>query len=108
MEYLTLTVRRGKQLHKIKAAPGSNLRKVLQKAGLSPYTKLTKKLNCGGRGICATCGVWIHKPQIDPSHWHDRLARNFGYARLSCQITIQQDMLIELDCEKRIWGSRRK
>lgn len=108
MEDLTLSVRQGKQLHKLKAKPGSNLRKVLLQAGLSPYTKFTQQLNCGGRGICATCGVWIHQPRIEPIHWHDRLARNFGYARLSCQITIQEDMLVELDSEKRIWGSQRK
>lgn len=92
----------------IETESGSNLREVLLKAGLSPYARITQKLNCGGRGICATCGVWIHKPSVEAQHWHDRLAKKFGYARLSCQITIEHDMLIELDNEKRIWGSPKK
>lgn len=108
MKYLTITVLKDKQRYRLQTAPGSNLRKVLLQAGLSPYTKLTRKLNCGGRGICATCGVWIHQPYVEPIHWHDRLAKNYGYARLSCQITVQKDMLVALDTKKRIWGSRKK
>ena len=108
MNNLTLTVIKDDLHHKLRVRPGSNLRLTLLKDGLSPYTRYTQKLNCGGRGICATCGVWVHQPEIEPVHWHDRLARNYGYARLSCQIIILEDTIVELDSDKIIWGSRRK
>ncbi len=108
MENRIITVIRGQEQHLVYAGTGSNLRAVLLEAGFSPYTNLTKTLNCGGRGICATCGVWIHGTDPEPQHWHDRLAKKYGYARLSCQIQVESDMTIALDTEKKIWGSRRK
>jgi ferredoxin len=85
---------------------GANLRQVLLDAHLSPYTLLTRRANCGGRGICATCGVWIDAGEPAPEHWHDKLAAQFGYPRLSCQIMIQNDMTVRLVEDKWIWGSR--
>lgn len=86
-------------------ATGCNLREVLLDKGLSPYTALTQRWNCGGRGICATCGVWIRRGIPEPEHWHDNLADQFGYPRLSCQIVVDQDMSILLP-QKKIWGKR--
>ncbi|WP_348610022.1 2Fe-2S iron-sulfur cluster-binding protein [Halobaculum rarum] len=72
---------------------------------LSPYATATERINCGGRGLCATCGVRvIDGPEA--SHWHDRLAERFGYARLSCQIVVSEPMTVELLTEKRVWGGR--
>jgi len=93
--------------HQLKVTRGSNLREVLLEASLSPYTSYTQRLNCGGNGICATCGVWIEAPAIRPRHWHDRAAKQFGYPRLSCQISVEEDMIIRL-VKKRIWGGRKK
>jgi ferredoxin len=84
---------------------GRVLRDVLMEAGLSPYSRLTERANCGGRGICATCGVRIAEG-IEPEHWHDKLAERFGYPRLSCQIEVEQDVRVEL-VEKVVWGNRR-
>ena len=84
---------------------GRVLRDVLLEAGLSPYSRLTERANCGGRGICATCGVRVSG--VEPDHWHDRLAERFGYPRLSCQIKVVQDLRVEL-VEKVVWGSRDK
>jgi ferredoxin len=84
---------------------GRILRDVLQEHGLSPYTRLTKTLNCGGRGLCATCGVRLCDGPA-PDHWHDRLADRFGYPRLSCQVTIESDLTVRLVRDKRIWGAR--
>lgn len=86
---------------------GTNLRKLLMENKLSPYSKLNQKINCGGNGICATCGVFIIKNNPKPKHWHDWLASKFYYPRLSCQIIIEQPMEIEIP-QKLIWGSRRK
>lgn len=87
-------------------APGTNLRKALIEKGFSPYTPYTRQLNCGGRGLCATCGVWITEGSPSPGHWHDKAADRFGYPRLSCQITVEQDMCVQM-VDKWIWGSKR-
>jgi ferredoxin len=84
---------------------GLILRDVLREHGLSPYTRLTERANCGGRGLCATCGVRL-RAGPGPDHWHDRLAARFGYPRLSCQIRVEDGMIVELDEEKRVWGRR--
>lgn len=84
---------------------GANLRQVLLDAGLSPYGPLTRRANCGGNGLCATCGVWLD-PAPEPEHWHDRLAARYGYPRLSCQITVRGDLTVRL-VPKAIWGPRR-
>lgn len=84
---------------------GRVLRDVLLEAGFSPYSRLTDRANCGGRGLCATCGVRV-VADVEPDHWHDRLAARFGYPRLSCQIAVDRDLRVEL-VEKVVWGSRR-
>lgn len=84
--------------------PGRNLRRVLLEADLSPYATATSRLNCGGRGICATCGVRI-RDGPPPDHWHDRLAARFGYPRLSCQVSVDGPMTVDL-VDKLVWGSR--
>ena len=94
------------EIHTHQVEVGTNLRQTLLQLGYTPYTNLTQKLNCGGRGICATCGVWIETPAPAPQHWHDKLAHNFGYPRLSCQITINDDMTIHILDDKIIWGGR--
>ena len=80
------------EVHILRAVDGANLRKTLLAAGISPYTAVTRVANCGGRGLCATCGVWIEAHEPSPVHWHDRLAARFGYPRLSCQIHITEAM----------------
>ncbi|MEM6325536.1 MAG: 2Fe-2S iron-sulfur cluster-binding protein [Bacteroidota bacterium] len=105
MPTLTVTDREGVQ-HTVHAEAGANLRRTLLDAGLSPYTALTSRANCGGRGICATCGVWVH-PAPEPTHWHDRLAADWGYPRLSCQIAVERDLTVEIP-EKVVWGKRRR
>lgn len=83
---------------------GRNLRRILLEVDRSPYAVVTRRLNCGGRGLCATCGVRIREGP-PPEHWHDRLAERFGYPRLSCQVTVDEPMTVEL-VDKRVWGSR--
>lgn len=101
-----VTVWRGTRPVTLEVRRGSNLRRALLDAGLSPYTALTRRANCGGRGLCATCGVWFDDPP-PPVHWHDRMAARWGYPRLSCQITVDRDMTVRLLDDKWIWGPRR-
>jgi Na+-transporting NADH:ubiquinone oxidoreductase, subunit NqrF len=84
---------------------GRVLRDVLRENDCSPYTRLTAHANCGGRGLCATCGVRVRKGSVPPTHWHDRLADWAGYPRLSCQLTVDDDVVVELP-DKRVWGGR--
>ncbi len=83
---------------------GRPLRDALLEAGLSPYTAATERLNCGGRGLCATCGVRLPDGP-PPDHPHDRLAARFGYPRLSCQVTVDRPMRVDL-VDKVVWGGR--
>jgi ferredoxin len=121
--YLRVEHGEGKSL--LVAPIGSTLRDVLLANGVSPYTRATERLNCGGRGLCATCGVRFgsdddrseesgssddgeddESEAPSPEHWHDSLAARFGYPRLSCQIEVEGDMHLEIP-EKIVWGSRR-
>jgi len=90
--------------HEVTAEPGAVLRDVLLAAGLSPHGRYARRVNCGGRGLCATCGVRPADPP-DPDHWHDDLADRFGYPRLSCQLRVRDGMAVRL-LDKRVWGSR--
>lgn len=102
---VAVTVYHGNRETALVTSPGTNLRTLLLSHGLSPYTAVTERLNCGGRGLCATCGVRILNGPT-PTHWHDRLAERFGYPRLSCQITVEADLVVELVEYKRVWGGR--
>jgi ferredoxin len=102
----TITILHGDTQTYLEVDEGANLRKMLLQHGISPYAPLARKVNCGGRGICATCGVWVESPTLAPMHWHDKLADGFGYPRLSCQITVDNDMTIRLVDDKWLWGNR--
>jgi ferredoxin len=82
---------------------GANLREALLAAGHSPYTRLTRRANCGGRGLCATCGVWVDEGAPEPEHWHDALAERFAFPRLSCMVTVEEPITVRLP-SKAVWG----
>jgi len=84
---------------------GARLRDVLRRNGISPHSRATRRLNCGGRGLCATCGVRV-RDDVSATHWHDALAATFGYPRLSCQITVDRSLTVYLLPDKTIWGGR--
>ena len=83
---------------------GDNLREVLLKHRIEMYGKISQYIHCGGRGLCATCGVYVLSKQIVPNHWHDKLASAFGYPRLSCQIVVEEGMIIKVPDNKIMWG----
>ena len=104
---IKLTVWKNRMRYEFLLPAGKNLRKVLIEKGVSPYSTFNNKFNCRGNGLCATCGVFVMDSDPTPIHWHDCIARAFGYPRLSCQIEIREDMEIEIP-PKWIWGKRRK
>lgn len=102
----TVRVYDGETWHILDVCHGTPLRDALLDHDLSPYTVLTQRANCGGRGLCATCGVRLDPPVPEPTHWHDRLAARYGYPRLSCQIIVDRPLSVRLLPNKRIWGGR--
>ncbi|WP_022835476.1 2Fe-2S iron-sulfur cluster-binding protein [Salisaeta longa] len=102
----TVRVHDGARWHTLAVPHGTPLRTALLRAGLSPYTALTQRFNCGGRGLCATCGVRVDPPAPAPTHWHDRLAQRFGYPRLSCQMAVNRPLTVHLLPDKYIWRER--
>jgi ferredoxin len=100
---ITVETPDGERRH-LTADEGAVLRDVLLAAGLSPHGRYARRVNCGGRGLCATCGVRPADP-VEPDHWHDDLADRFGYPRLSCQLRVRDGMAVRL-LDKRVWGSR--
>ncbi|WP_297888579.1 2Fe-2S iron-sulfur cluster-binding protein [uncultured Halorubrum sp.] len=104
-ETVPLVVVDGDERVELSVERGRNLRRALLDADLSPYAAATRRLNCGGRGICATCGVRVREGPV-ADHWHDRLAERFGYPRLSCQIAVDRPTTVAL-VDKRVWGGRR-
>ena len=86
----------------IEVERGATLRNVLLDRGFSVYGTLSKHANCGGRGLCATCTVAVD-PAPEPTHWHDAAAVRFGYPRLSCCLTVEEPLRVEL-LDKYVWG----
>ncbi|WP_340098763.1 2Fe-2S iron-sulfur cluster-binding protein [Salinibaculum salinum] len=100
-----VVVHRGDATDTLAVERGTVLRDALRAADISPHSKAGRRLNCGGRGLCATCGVRVLGDEPAPEHWHDTLADRFGYPRLSCQIRVTGPMEIRIP-EKRVWGGR--
>ena len=86
----------------IETEQGTVLRDLLLEHGFSVYGSASQHANCGGRGLCGTCGVEL-TPSPEPEHWHDRAAARFGYPRLSCCVTVTEPMQVQL-LEKHVWG----
>ena len=105
MSDTTVTVHHDGETTEIDAESGEPLRDALLRAELSPYSRLTERANCGGRGLCATCGVRL-RSERPPDHWHDRLADRFGYPRLSCQVPVEDGLRVALVEDKLVWGHR--
>jgi len=103
---VTVTVLDGEERAELAVERGTDLRDALIAAGYSPYAAVPERVNCGGRGLCATCGVRLRDGARAPEHWHDRLAARFGYPRLSCQVTVDAPMTVELLADERVWGGR--
>jgi len=103
---IPVTVRTNGREETFTVPPGTNLRRALLDAGFEVYAPAARVANCGGRGICATCGVRMHDADgtaPEPEHWHDALAERYGYPRLSCQLAVEEPLVVEL-IEKRYWG----
>ena len=90
-------------VYTIEVRKGERLLSALRARDVDVYGHLSRWVNCGGRGLCATCGVYVLSESA-PVHWHDRMAHKWGYPRLSCQITVEENMEIRIPESKIMWG----
>jgi len=97
-----VTVVDGEERSTVDVERGRTLRDALRDNGFAVYGSVSKHANCGGRGLCGTCGVEVASPPA-PTHWHDAAAARFGYPRLSCRITVEEPLTVRL-VEKVMWG----
>lgn len=108
-----MTVRTGDEEATLTVERGTVLRDALLDAGVEVYGSASRVANCGGRGLCGTCGVRFEGDGAGtdrtaddapaPDHWHDRAAAHFGYPRLSCRITVERPVTVRVP-EKVMWG----
>ena len=101
-ESIPVTVTDGDSETTIHVREGRTLREALLKRDFEVYGSVSRRANCGGRGLCGTCGVRLADPPA-PEQWHDAAAERWGYPRLSCQIRVTGPMTVEL-VEKAVWG----
>ena len=101
-ETVPVTVVDGEERSTVDVERGQVLRDALLDAGFDVYGSVSKRANCGGRGLCGTCGVEVDQAP-EPTHWHDAAAARFGYPRLACQMTVSSPLTVRL-VEKVMWG----
>lgn len=101
-ERVPVTVLDGTDKTTIEVRAGTVLRDALLEHGFEVYGRLSRVANCGGRGLCGTCGVRIEEsvPAAGP---HDAAAKRWGYPRLSCRIRVTRPLTVTL-VEKAVWG----
>jgi len=87
----------------VEVEEGTTLRRALLDVGVDVYGSVSKATNCGGRGLCGTCGVRVLEGGPPPEQWHDALAERWGYPRLSCQMTVEEPMTVAVP-RKVVWG----
>jgi ferredoxin len=108
-ETVTLTVREDGVETTIEAERGTILRDALRSHGFEVYGSISRVANCGGRGLCGTCGVRVtgtDGESIPTAGLHDAAAERWGYPRLSCRIRVREPMTVEV-IDKVVWGQLR-
>ena len=102
-ESIPVTVRDGDSETTIHVEQGEILRDALLAHDFQVYGSVSRRANCGGRGLCGTCGVRVREGTPEPEQWHDAAAERWGYPRLSCQMRVTGPMVVDL-VEKVVWG----
>lgn len=85
---------------------GTNLRKLMLKNGISPYTGIDAVLNCRGNGLCGTCRVEVVDGKGAPAMTALEESALVGLipfygrlipknTRLSCRIDVTKDISIK-------------
>ncbi len=90
---MNITLHSNGKCQVLQAAPGSNLLELLRENG-----QLLSAV-CGGNRSCGKCKIRVLSPDIPPSESDRRLLREEDLRagiRLSCTVTVEQDMELEL------------
>ncbi len=108
-------LREGKE---IQVEKGANLRQAAMDAGISVYQGPAKLFNCLGNGLCGTCLVYVTEGQenqadmgfLESMHLKTHpitLLHRMGHeqeARLSCQMEVQEDIVVDTEPELNLYG----
>lgn len=109
-----------KEKKEIEVPKGTNLRMAMIQNGIPVYRGVHQKsyANCGGKGRCGTCRVYIKDGDENasaPSVWERMrtalapfMINHEHEARLSCQTTVEGDMTVEATPEFNWYGDEIK
>ncbi len=92
----TVRVWDGDAWHDLDVPHGKNLWAVLCENDLQPQGRITRVLNCQGRGHCATCTVDVEGDAPEPDQWLDTVLAESGGDRLSCQMEVDRDLAVRV------------
>lgn len=92
----SVTVHTGTRTYELEVESGTTLRQALRDHGLSPHNSVTVVANCGGQGHCGVCAVEITEGAPAPDQWLDQGLSAVGAGRLSCQVTVNRNMVVHL------------
>lgn len=92
----TITVCTDDERQRIEVEQGLTLRQALRNHDLSPHSAVTDVANCGGWGHCGLCTVEVLDGASSPTKTLDKTLSGMGMGRLSCLITVEDDMRIRL------------
>lgn len=72
---------------------GSNLLDVAEQNGIQIYRGMWPHMNCGGRGLCGRCGVWVPRSEgASGRTLFERFRRVQGELRLACRVRVMGDV----------------
>lgn len=92
----TVRVWDGDAWHDLDVQDGANLWQALCEHDLQPQGRLTRVLNCQGKGHCATCAVDVEGDAPEPDQWLDAMLAKSGSGRLSCQMEVDRDLTVRI------------
>lgn len=81
--------------HVVEALAGLPLREIALAGGVYPNRELLRGVNCGGRGICGTCRVWVAETSpgsVSPPTLREKIHGVHGSRRLACQTRVHGDI----------------
>lgn len=78
----------------VEVQPGRKVRAIALENGIYVNREWVKGVNCGGRGICGTCNVWIKAADgaVSPPNMREKLHGMGVGRRLACQTEVRGDI----------------
>ncbi len=81
--------------HAVEVSSGRSLREIALEAGIHPNREWFRGVNCGGRGLCGTCKVWV-KPKaagaVSEPNLREKVHGMGDGRRLACQTRVLGDI----------------